>query len=750
LTNLSIKQKLILTATISVVGLISLLLFLEYEIRQTSNLGEAQSKVEVLKADMLMLRRNEKDFIMRKDLKYKKKFQSNVKKLQEHSDHLKFLLKGLKSSKIDGFDKVIVDYEKVFLKFIAKQQEIGLNPKDGLYGALRASVHKVQSLTKKANYQKALALTLDLRKHEKDFMLRRDLKYIEKFDKSFEKLTRVIRFNKTHFEEESKKAILQYLNDYQRDFKALVSAEEEIGLNSKVGIQGDMRKTIHKSETILDELHDELLINIQDAKEAMLINSLLISAVIIGIVVILTLIIIRDIGKSLSRFQKGLLNFFKYLNKESSTVELLKITNNDEIGTMSEVINQNIQKTKTTIESDTKFLNEVSDIVDEVNNGHLFHRLENQTQSQNLEELRSNLNTMLENLQAIVGGSTNKILNVLISLSELDFTNHIKDDNGKIPHALNEVTKLITDMLVESKSIGLTLQNSASTLMQNVKTLNTSSNEAAASLEETAAALEQITGNIRNNTDNIVKMAGYANELSSSTKEGEKLAGQTTTSMNEINEQVNAINEAITVIDQIAFQTNILSLNAAVEAATAGEAGKGFAVVAGEVRNLAARSAEAASEIKALVENATTKTTEGKHITDQMIDGYSKLSENISNTLSIITDVEHASKEQLTGIEQINDALNELDKQTQENVSVANVTYEISQQTEDIANLIVKNADEKTFNGKDEVEAKEYHKKTNTKSSQEDTKTVSNTTQEKQETPKEIVSDNTNDEWESF
>ncbi|RXI27686.1 methyl-accepting chemotaxis protein, partial [Arcobacter defluvii] len=83
-------------------------------------------------------------------------------------------------------------------------------------------------------------------------------------------------------------------------------------------------------------------------------------------------------------------------------------------------------------------------------------------------------------------------------------------------------------------------------------------------------------------------------------------------SMDEINNQVNLINEAITVIDQIAFQTNILSLNAAVEAATAGEAGKGFAVVAAEVRNLASRSAEAAKEIKAIVENATSKADQGK------------------------------------------------------------------------------------------------------------------------------------------
>jgi methyl-accepting chemotaxis protein len=157
--------------------------------------------------------------------------------------------------------------------------------------------------------------------------------------------------------------------------------------------------------------------------------------------------------------------------------------------------------------------------------------------------------------------------------------------------------------------------------------LNQNSNESAAALEETAAALEQITSNIASNTTNIVKMASLASSVTTSSNEGQKLALQTTVAMDEINKEVNSINEAITIIDQIAFQTNILSLNAAVEAATAGEAGKGFAVVAQEVRNLATRSADAANEIKKLVSNATVKANNGKKIADSMISGYITLNQ---------------------------------------------------------------------------------------------------------------------------
>jgi methyl-accepting chemotaxis protein len=176
--------------------------------------------------------------------------------------------------------------------------------------------------------------------------------------------------------------------------------------------------------------------------------------------------------------------------------------------------------------------------------------------------------------------------------------------------------------------------------------------------------------------------------------------------MDDINVEVTSIKEAISVIDQIAFQTNILSLNAAVEAATAGEAGKGFAVVAGEVRNLASRSAEAANEIKVLVENATHKADDGKNIADEMIEGYNHLNDSITKTLNLISGVEIASKEQLGGIEQINTAVTELDQQTQQNANVANMTKDIAVQTQSIAYEIADDTNQKEFIGKDEVKAK--------------------------------------------
>ena len=244
-------------------------------------------------------------------------------------------------------------------------------------------------------------------------------------------------------------------------------------------------------------------------------------------------------------------------------------------------------------------------------------------------------------------------------------------------------------------------------------------------------------------------MANLSSSVTKSASMGEKLANETNVSMDEINAQVTAINAAISVIDQIAFQTNILSLNAAVEAATAGEAGKGFAVVAQEVRNLASRSAEAAREIKDIVEKATIKANEGKEIASNMINGYKELNENISQTMNLISDIQNASKEQLLGIEQINDAVNSLDRQTQQNAMVASQSHDIAQSTDEIAKLIVQDANQKEFEGKNEVKAKDVGIKkehiiaSTPKKIIKPSKPIVNQTQE-------IKSNSNDDEWESF
>ncbi|MGB5918995.1 methyl-accepting chemotaxis protein [Arcobacter sp.] len=351
--------------------------------------------------------------------------------------------------------------------------------------------------------------------------------------------------------------------------------------------------------------------------------------------------------------------------------------------------------------------------IDIAKTGIMKQTIQEKTQNEGIENLKNGINDLFKIVSTKVDGDLNKISAALLSFQKLNFTHRIEGNNlGEVANGLNNLANVVNEMLVENKANGLTLDKGSDLLLANVDKLNQSSNEAAASLEETAAALEEITANIRNNTQNIAKMASNSTNVTTSVSNGEKLAKQTTVAMDEINEQVKSINEAISVIDQIAFQTNILSLNAAVEAATAGEAGKGFAVVAQEVRNLASRSAEAAKEIKTLVENATSKANEGKNIAGNMIEGYKELNQNIQETINLISDIEMSSKEQQTGIEQINTAVTQLDQQTQQNAMVASQAHDIATTTDTIAKLIVSEANEKEFIGKNNVKAKEMNKRT--------------------------------------
>ncbi|MCT7504586.1 methyl-accepting chemotaxis protein [Aliarcobacter cryaerophilus] len=471
------------------------------------------------------------------------------------------------------------------------------------------------------------------------------------------------------------------------------------------------------------------------------------------LLIFISFLIISDMTNKITNFKNGLLGFFAYLNRESINSELLEDKSKDEFGEMAKVVNQNILRTQKGIEEDRKLINETIAVLGEFEQGDLCQRLNLDVENPALAELKRVIN----NMGTVLETNIDNILKVLEQYSNYNYLNKIdqkslKEHLLKLANGVNTLGDSITNMLVQNKSNGLTLEQSSSLLLANVDKLNLSSNEAAASLEETAAALEEITSNIRNNTENIAKMAKYSNEITKASSDGEKLANKTTLAMDEINTQVNLVNDAISVIDQIAFQTNILSLNAAVEAATAGEAGKGFAVVAQEVRNLASRSAEAAKEIKSIVEEATKKANEGKDIANEMIQGYKSLNDSINSTINLISDVEMSSKEQLSGIEQINDAVNQLDQQTQQNAAISTQTNDIAITSDKIAKLIVEDANKKEFHGKNDIVAKSIEQNSKKFDNSLQIKKANLNKISTKENSSKVIQSSTqdSDDWESF
>ncbi len=424
-------------------------------------------------------------------------------------------------------------------------------------------------------------------------------------------------------------------------------------------------------------------------------NTIIISFVISFIILlVMSIFIVRRLNYNLVHIKDGLVSFFSFLNKESSQTKEITIKSNDEFGEMSTLINSNVKKIESTIITDDEIIGDIKNILDDVSKGKLDNRISKSTNTENLMQLKEVLNIMLDKLENLLGQDINEVFNLLEQYSNQDFTKTLANDSV-IAKNLSKLQGIISQILKDSKKNSLELNESSKDVLSKMSILNKNATSQAASLEEVAASIEEITGNIRNTNAKSQEMTNISNTSKQKAQEGKKLATKTVQSMDEINEEVNSINEAITVIDQIAFQTNILSLNAAVEAATAGEAGKGFAVVAQEVRNLASRSAEAAKEIKDLVETATLKANNGKQISSSMIEGYTELEDIISQTNELISDVSTASKEQSIGMIQISDTMNQLDKFTQQNASVVYDTNNIVNSNSQVATrtleLILKN-----------------------------------------------------------
>ena len=354
---------------------------------------------------------------------------------------------------------------------------------------------------------------------------------------------------------------------------------------------------------------------------------------------------------------------------------------------------------------DDDILDEIISITNNSVNGDFKGQIKSNSSNEKYQQIANNLNKTFENIHSTI----TLILNYLEKYQKNDFTVSIENKQSEelnlLIEAINKLNIKISRMLLSSLKNGVKLRENSDSLKLNINELTRNITTEAATLEETASAVEEITSIVINNNQNVEEIIRYSAELTSSVKNGYETAKNSASLMDKINEKTKSIEAAIVVIDQIAFQTNILSLNAAVEAATAGEAGKGFAVVAGEVRNLANRSAQAAKEIKDIVEKAKEITSEGKDIADEMINGYVKLNQDITSTISLIDDVQNSSKEQLQGIEQINNSISSLDKQTQQNATVANKTQEIAINTDKIAKLIVEDANNKEFIGKENIKS---------------------------------------------
>lgn len=268
----------------------------------------------------------------------------------------------------------------------------------------------------------------------------------------------------------------------------------------------------------------------------------------------------------------------------------------------------------------------------------------------------------------------NRVIRHIREIAQGDLTQSLavegRNEMTDLADSVNHMQQSLTDTVTRVRQGSDAIYSGTSEIALGNHDLSSRTEQQASALEETAASMEQLTATVKQNADNARQASQLAHSASDTAGRGGQVVDRVVKTMSDIAGSSKKIADITSVIDGIAFQTNILALNAAVEAARAGEQGRGFAVVAGEVRNLASRSAQAAKEIKALIEDSVARVDTGSVLVESAGETMNEIVNAVTRVTDIMGEIASASDEQSRGIDQVALAISEMDRVTQQNASL--------------------------------------------------------------------------------